>query len=324
MSLVTELAYFGKNMSLLIVEDEKDVNEGLVSLLDPFFKNIYFAYDGVEAIQTYKANKPDIILTDISMPNMDGIIMSKEIKKINYDQAIIVLSAHSDVKYMIELIDIKIDQFILKPFEKNTLFYKILKVAEEITYKKEFDKFFKDKKQKRLLSLQQTQSKPQQTVSSQNTDSVSYQDGENYHFSHKREDAKEFMNTIKKDNLLWEAFKDDIPELLQLCEDLSDDVFKIELEGFIPEIQNGLMETISRFIAIFSELDEMVKMTEVLEDMIKFLGELNPDTLSKEQTEKLKLLEYIYEDINRFIQTVFVYQDTVDIYYLEVCNESSK
>ncbi len=322
MSILKELSYFGSSMSLLVVEDEKELNNELVSMLGVFFKSIDYAFDGKEALEKYKLNKPDIILTDITMPKMDGITMSRKIKIVNPEQSIIVLSAHGDTKFMIELIDIRIDQFILKPFDKNTLFYKLLKVAEEITYKKEFDLFYKEKQKQRLAPIinevKEVESEVENVI-----EEVTTTQNDNYHFSHKKEDASNFMDDIQNDNLIWEAFKDDIPELMQLSIEFSEDIDRIDLEGLNSTIRDSIVQIIHGYILIFSTLDQMVRMTEVLSQLTQFLEELEVDTLTEQQLKKLKVLEFIHEDISRFLQTVFVYQDTVDIYYLEDSLESS-
>ncbi len=326
MSIIKELNYYSSSMSLLVVEDEKELNNELVSMLGMFFQSIDYAYDGKEALEKYKLNKPDIILTDITMPKMDGITMSRKIKIVNPNQSIIVLSAHDDTKFMIELIDIRIDQFILKPFDKNTLFYKLLKVAEEITYKKEFDLFYKEKLKQRLSPVADKikEVKVEVEVKAENIiEEVMPSENDNHHFSHTKEDANNFMDDIHSDNLIWQAFKDDIPELMQLSVEFGEDIEKIDLEGLSSNIRDSIVQIIHGYILIFSTLDQMVRMTEVLSQLTQFLEELEVDTLTEQQLKKLKVLEFIHEDIKRFLQTVFVYQDTVDIYYLEDSLESS-
>ena len=83
LNLLWELKYFARSLNLLIVEDEITLNEELSNILSNFFKEVKSAHNGLEALEEYKVYKPDIILTDISMPKMDGIKMSEEIKNIN-------------------------------------------------------------------------------------------------------------------------------------------------------------------------------------------------------------------------------------------------
>ena len=334
MSLINELKYFGNSLSLLIVEDDEELNQELVEILSPFFDSIEFALDGQEGLDKYKTFKPDIVLTDITMPNMNGIKMSQEIKNIYRKQSILVLSAHSDTKFMIELIDIGINQFILKPLDGNNLMYKLLKVAENIFYKKEFDKFYKEEKKKRIETIQKENQISKKNTVENNTlenrtskikevvvekesidiDSLS---------EHTKKDSSDFMEDIQKDDLIWQTFKDDITELMQLSSDFGEDIDNITLSGLTGEIRDRIVQIIREYILIFSTLDQMSRMNDVLSQLAEFLEELDIDSLSEEQQKKLKILEFIHNDIGRFLQTIFVYQDTIDIYYLEDSLESS-
>ncbi|MEA3554766.1 MAG: response regulator [Campylobacterota bacterium] len=332
MSIIRELKHFAGSLSLLIVEDEKELNSELVNMLSLFFSSIDFAYDGKEGLEAFKKNKHDIILTDITMPKMDGIKMTSEIKNINRDQHIVVLSAHGDTKFMIELIDVGIDQFILKPFDRNTLMYKLLKVAENIIYKKEFDKFFKQKQNERLdtvSSNQSIKSKEQkiESIPEETIDPIGHTDTnkrDEYILSHTVENADSFMEELEEDSLIWNTFQNDIPELMQLSVEFSEDIDTIDLEdGLSIEIRDSIVQILHGYILIFSTLDQMLRMTEALDLLANFLDDLNIQELTPTQQKKLKILEFVNNDISRFLQTVFVYKDSVDIYYLEDSLESS-
>ena len=324
MSITRELKHFTGLLSLLIVEDEKELNSELVSILSLFFDSVDFAYNGKDGLELYKKNKYDIVLTDISMPKMDGITMSRKIKTINNMQSILVLSAHSDTKYMIELIDIGISQFILKPFDRNTLMFKLLKVAETIVYKKEFDKFFKQKQIERIEFIKEEENikveeKKLENIIEENNSSNA-QNG----LSHLVENADHFMDELKEDSLLWDTFENDIPELMQLSQEFSEDIDTMDLENELKtETRDSIVQILHGYILIFSTLDQMLKMTEALNLLANFLDELDIDTLTQHQHQQLKILEFINNDITRFLQTVFVYKDNVDIYYLEDSLESS-
>lgn len=330
LSLLSELKHFTNNLTLLIVEDEMALNSELESMMSLLFKDVFVAFDGVDGLDKYKKHRADIILTDISMPKMNGIKMSQEIKNIKRDQHIVVLSAHGDTNFMIDLIDVGIDQFILKPLDRNTLMYKLLKVAENIVYKKEFDKFYKEKEKERLsktIKIDQNQSKETElndTITAEKITVTEELPKEEYNYSHVREDASDFMESIENDDIIWQAFKDDVDELMQLSSDFSDYMDVFNLTGIMTsDIKDNVVQILHSFVHIFATLDQMVKMTEVLESFAGFLDQLDIDTLTQEQHKQLKMLEFINNDISRFLQTVFVYRDKVDIYYLEDSLESS-
>jgi len=134
-----ELIEHTKELTLLYVEDNDDTRETTMLILEHLFENIIVATNGEDGLNKYEENKNiDLIITDLLMPKMDGIEMSKMIKQINPDQSIIILSAIVDISIIKEAIDIGIDSFINKPMEDiEILFAKIEKIVKQIEYEKD-------------------------------------------------------------------------------------------------------------------------------------------------------------------------------------------
>ena len=132
------------DLTVLIVEDEKEARDTLVSMVELDFKYVYQAKDGCEGLDLFLKYKPDIILTDISMPCMNGIDMLREIRKNSTDTLAIFISAYSDVQTLLQAIDLKIDAYIVKPFLYRDILEKIdtnlTSVALESTLHKELSK----------------------------------------------------------------------------------------------------------------------------------------------------------------------------------------
>lgn len=118
---------------LLYVEDDQIVRELLSPRLERFVKNLYIAKDGEEGYSKYLEHKPDLILTDISMPNLNGIEMSKRIRDENPNIPIIILSAHSDASFLLDAIEYGITGYLLKPIDKKKLF-SLLEVNAKVIY----------------------------------------------------------------------------------------------------------------------------------------------------------------------------------------------
>ncbi len=110
-----------KDLKVLYVEDEPDISEGIVEMLSRTIPDLLTASNGIEGLEKFKEHKPDIIITDIRMPGMNGLEMSREIKKIEKNVQIIVTSAHSDINYFIESIEIGVNQYVLKPIVRQKL-----------------------------------------------------------------------------------------------------------------------------------------------------------------------------------------------------------
>ncbi|AXH15844.1 response regulator [Malaciobacter mytili] len=85
-----------KNLNILIVEDGKDI----INIMNRTFKmivnQISLANDGDKAMELYKTNNPDLILTDLRMPHKDGVEFIKELRKIDLEIPIIVITAYED------------------------------------------------------------------------------------------------------------------------------------------------------------------------------------------------------------------------------------
>ncbi|NOR57635.1 MAG: response regulator [Sulfurimonas sp.] len=116
-----ELVKYTKKLTVLYVEDDKQLQEDTLFLLEPFFKEISTASDGAEGLETYNKKFFDLVITDISMPVMNGIEMLSHIKEINSEQKVIAISAHNESDILIDLIKAGVSSFILKPIIQNEL-----------------------------------------------------------------------------------------------------------------------------------------------------------------------------------------------------------
>jgi diguanylate cyclase (GGDEF)-like protein len=126
--------------TILYVEDEKGIRDETSKTLTRYAKELYVAKDGQEGLSLYKELSPDIVITDIKMPKMNGIEMSKAIKEINSEQAIIITTAHSESTYFMEAIELQLSGYILKPVDKILLKSKIIEIVKNIQREKEFEK----------------------------------------------------------------------------------------------------------------------------------------------------------------------------------------
>ena len=107
-------------MKILIVDDEKLTQEGIVSSIDWNALNIeevYQAADGIEGLEMARKYRPDLILSDIRMPRMDGIAMAEELQAILPDSSIIFMSGYSDKHYLKAAIKLKVISYIEKPID---------------------------------------------------------------------------------------------------------------------------------------------------------------------------------------------------------------
>jgi len=110
-----------KNFKILYVEDELGIRKRVVSTLRYYFGEVLEASNGEEGLDRYYSYRPDIVLSDIEMPQSSGIEMVKQIREIDHDTPVIMLTAYSNEEYLLELINLNISHYILKPVNSHKL-----------------------------------------------------------------------------------------------------------------------------------------------------------------------------------------------------------
>ncbi len=137
LTILKEVQQACADLTLLYVEDDEVLSAATTKTLQAFFKSVSIAYDGQEGLELYKNGHFDIVLSDILMPRMDGKEMSREIREIDPQQAIIIMSAHEEAEYLMELIEIGIDKFVQKPPNLQRLASALLSTAIHVNNAKQ-------------------------------------------------------------------------------------------------------------------------------------------------------------------------------------------
>jgi len=122
--------------TLLFVEDEPMIRRIAISLLRPYFVDIYEASDGVEALEVYTQRQPDLIITDIEMPNMDGLTLCKEIRQKDKTTPIIITTAYTSTEYLLEAVSLNLVKYLVKPMQEEELFEALRVCFEQIATNK--------------------------------------------------------------------------------------------------------------------------------------------------------------------------------------------
>ncbi len=124
---------------LLIVEDSKLSREYTKQILGKYYKNISIASNGKEGLEQFNQRRPDIVITDIKMPEMDGLMMLQEMRKIDSNFYSIVLSAHDEKDYLKESILRGVTRFITKPVQVSELLKTIESLKRTILFKRQIE-----------------------------------------------------------------------------------------------------------------------------------------------------------------------------------------
>lgn len=120
---------------VVIVDDEPIIAEGLSQGLDWKQWNcevVAVAYDGVEGIEVVKKNKPDILISDICMPNMDGLTMIAGLKSLLPNMQITILTGFRDFDYAQEAIRLGVHRFLLKPSKMDEIEEAVHSMIEQL------------------------------------------------------------------------------------------------------------------------------------------------------------------------------------------------
>lgn len=135
-----ELGRVAKNISLLYVEDEKDTREQYEHIFELLFKEVKSVENGVEALEEYNRKKYDLVITDLTMPKMNGVDMIGEMLKIKPEQHIVIMTAHNTSENLRNTIEFQVDGILLKPVAMDKLFQLLYKICHLIDVdKKELD-----------------------------------------------------------------------------------------------------------------------------------------------------------------------------------------
>lgn len=163
-SSLEKLYGLSKDLNVLYVEDDLSLQRKTFSMFSNIFNKVDTANDGKEGFVKYNdyfeqnGEHYDMVVTDIKMPLMDGVSLSKKIKKLNNEQVIIVTSAHDESKFLIEFINMGVNKFIKKPFKLDvitTIFHDVCNehFGDETAQNIELgESFFWDKGNKKLFN----------------------------------------------------------------------------------------------------------------------------------------------------------------------------
>lgn len=129
---------------VLLAEDESVAREILEFYLNTIFDEVIITEDGLEGLEAYKKalkenKKIDLVLTDIKMPNMDGIEMLENIYALNKNQKFIIVSAYKDEHLLLKSINLKVLGYFIKPLNVDNIMKMLTKAKDEVLEDKRKD-----------------------------------------------------------------------------------------------------------------------------------------------------------------------------------------
>lgn len=128
-------------MKILIVEDEPKIRDGLVGVISKYTSHeiVGIAGDGLEGIEKYRELKPELVISDIKMPKMDGLAMLEQLLAMGEEVSAMLLTGYSDFEFARKALKLRVIEYILKPLDIEE-FLSSLKMVEDRLKKNKVEK----------------------------------------------------------------------------------------------------------------------------------------------------------------------------------------
>ncbi len=110
-----------KALSLLYIEDEPLIRKNAVEYLNRYCHKVYEAKDGVIGLSLYHKHKPDLIITDIKMPKLNGLDFVAKVREKDKITPVIITTAHSDTAYLLKAVELQLVKYLIKPISSEKL-----------------------------------------------------------------------------------------------------------------------------------------------------------------------------------------------------------
>jgi len=121
-----------KKHTLLLVDDEEDLLDKLHTILSIFFKEVVLATNGQEALDIYRTQDIDMIISDYSMPVLSGYELCKAIRKEDKNIPLVIMSNYSDKEKLLNSIPLSLAQYLIKPLDYAMITSTLLSMLERI------------------------------------------------------------------------------------------------------------------------------------------------------------------------------------------------
>ncbi|MBU1273934.1 MAG: hybrid sensor histidine kinase/response regulator [Proteobacteria bacterium] len=130
--------------NLLVIDDEPGIRSMMSLSLGADGYKVRTAADGAEGLKLFKEQQPDIVLTDIKMPGLDGIEVLKRIKSMSPDTEVIVITGHGDMDLAVRSLQLMASDFVTKPVSDQALEVALKRAAERLTLKAQLASYTHD------------------------------------------------------------------------------------------------------------------------------------------------------------------------------------
>jgi len=127
-----------QDITLMLVEDDKELGKRLGKILSRKIAHVFLFQDPIEALDKFEEINPDIVLTDIKMPHMNGLDMIAAIRNLKVSTPIIIASAFTNSPYFQKAIQLKVEHFLVKPIDVDELISELSRIMDKKSLNQKF------------------------------------------------------------------------------------------------------------------------------------------------------------------------------------------
>ena len=121
-----------KEKTVLFAEDDTITRTQMCEILEMLFRKVFIASDGEEALRLFEEEAPDIIISDIKMPKVDGLNFVRRVRQSNYEVPIILLTSFTEQDILLNAANLSIDGYLVKPVELEKLTFTVCKAIQRV------------------------------------------------------------------------------------------------------------------------------------------------------------------------------------------------
>ncbi|MDA7818381.1 response regulator [Sulfurimonas sp.] len=349
MSSVKLLASTGKDFKVLYIEDDIEIRNSTSQFLNTFFNVVDTAIDGLDGLEKYKSFHKEnnsyyhLIITDINMPNMNGIELSKNILKINPDQTILVISAYNDSNNLIEMINLHISHFTPKPILQEHIIETLLMICNRLNDTILLDRYYldieklsnelcdKNKQLETTIRYYKDEieciNKANKQVINGGTDEEEKPKKEKITLSNSISNDLRFTQNDKVDaNSFVETLDDSVIDKIETfvheVDRLALHIYDIEDLNDIESIKikmNDIVEVFTNFTGVIDSLATFPVTVRAFISFSNFLDTLDMSFVDDKAKKKMFVFALlgVTNDLEEWIKNIFVDRLTNDIHYFD-------
>lgn len=121
-----------KEKTVLFAEDDAITRTQMCEILEMLFGKVFVASDGEEALRLFEEESPNIIISDIKMPKLDGLNFVRRVRQSNYEVPIILLTSFTEQDILLNAANLSIDGYLVKPVELEKLTFTVCKAIQRV------------------------------------------------------------------------------------------------------------------------------------------------------------------------------------------------